>query len=454
MTAPTTIAALATAPVPSALALVRLSGPRCAGLAREVFGRGRLPGDRRVAFGRYRELGGAVLDECLYVHSEGPRTYTGEATLEITCHGNPLIARRILDDLAARGVVPAAPGEFTRRAFLNGRMDLTQAEAVAGTIHARNAKALFHAQRQLSGALGRKVGAWVEALLGILARIEAHIDFPDEDLPPESPPAELAGELGALGAEFEAAARTARYTSVLEDGVRVVILGPPNAGKSSLLNALLGEARALVSPEPGTTRDYIREPLALGPHLLQLTDTAGLRPVPGGELERQGMARAHAQIATADYHLLVIDATEPPPRFEDGFLEKLPPARTHLILNKSDLSAHPDALAYLPLHPRLALSAKTGEGLAALRTQLLDALDRNGIVPDEEALIVNARHATALQAAATHLGNARGKIENAAPPELPANDLQHALAALGEITGRIDNEQMLDKLFATFCIGK
>ncbi|MDR2512647.1 MAG: tRNA uridine-5-carboxymethylaminomethyl(34) synthesis GTPase MnmE [Puniceicoccales bacterium] len=448
-----TIVAIATPPLESALAIVRLSGPTCTAIAQEAFARKATLISRRVSVGVYHDVAGRRVDECVYVLFGDTFSFTGEASLEITCHGNPLITRQILDDCLARGCRLAAPGEFTRRAFLNGRLDLTQAEAVADTIHARSHKALAVAQRQLAGELLRRVVGWTDRLLQVQAALEAYIDFPEEDLPPEDVDGPLAALL-ALAGEFSRAAGSARYAGVLRNGVRVVIVGAPNAGKSSLLNALLGEERALVSDEPGTTRDFICEHFVVGAHSVQLVDTAGLRGKLATRLETLGMARTHDQVEGADFCLLVVDAAASPPVLPAGLLQMLDPAHALLVLNKSDLPANEQTAGMLPGYLRATVSARTGVGIEAFKVQLAETLERGGIVPDGESIVVNARHAEALRRCAEHLEKAAAAIRQGVATELAASDVRMAVSALGEIIGRVETEQMLDKLFASFCIGK
>lgn len=449
---PDTIAALATAPVESALAVIRLSGPLCETVARDAFRRTQMPESRRVSVGVFYDVHGGSIDQCVYVLFNDNTSYTGEPVLEITCHGNPLIAKRILRDCLERGCRGAEPGEFTRRAFLNGRLDLTQAEAVADAIRARSDFALAVAQRQLAGELGRQIDVWTNRLLQTLAELEAYIDFPEEDLPSEDEAGPRAA-LNTLAAELSLAAQSARYVSVLHDGVRTVILGAPNAGKSSLLNALLGEERALVSDEPGTTRDFIREHFAIGPHCIHIVDTAGLREA-ASEIERQGIARTHDQAAGADFCLLVVDASAAPPTLPENLFPLLTAERTLLVLNKADLPTHHATGKFLPQLPRITLSARTGQGIPEFKNRLAEILQADGITPREDALIINERHAAALRVATTHLEKAATALGEGIPTELAASDVRLAVTALGDIVGRIDNEQMLDRLFASFCIGK
>jgi tRNA modification GTPase len=448
-----TIAALATPAGTAAIALLRISGPDTLRLATELGGSAPLP--RVARHVDYRDRGGALLDDVLLTYFQGPRAYTGEDSLEISTHGNPFIAQKILEDLLARGCRPAEPGEFTQRAFLNGRMDLSQAEAVMDLIHARSERALAAANQQLRGALGRRMNELVEALLGVIARVEAYIDFPEEDLPPEDRSliqrelARIAGETGRLLA-------TSRYGELLRDGIKTVIVGAPNVGKSSLLNRLVGRDRALVSPEPGTTRDFLEERIIVGPHCLRVIDTAGLNPSPA-PLEKLGMAKTLERLAEADLVLLVLDAAK---REGDPTGELLSRIRESgaagiVVLNKSDVAPTAMPPAALPAAwPLVRISALTGHGVEALTAAIVARAEAFRESAGADAIAINARHARALTEARENLQSAQEKLANNAPVELMAADLRVVLAAFGEIIGKVDNERMLDQLFATFCIGK
>jgi tRNA modification GTPase len=451
-----TIAALATPVGTAALAVVRASGPECAALAAALFGPSPLPA-RRARHADYRDQSGQLLDDVVVTFFPAPRSYTGEDSLEISCHGNPFIAQAILKDLLVRGCRAAEAGEFTRRAFLGGRMDLSQAEAVMDLIHARSERALAAAQQQLRGSLGRHLGELTEALLLVLARIEAYIDFPDEDLPAEDRRL-VAAELASVLRGTSRLLATQHYGELLRAGIRTVILGEPNAGKSSLLNAVVGHERALVSAEPGTTRDFIEERIPLGPHWLRLIDTAGLNPNPA-PLEKLGMAKTLERAAEADLFLWVLDATRPCPSLPPEVAARLTPANTVVLLNKSDLVVPGGAAWCSPAPPRtdlpvLAVSALTGAGLEALTVEVVRLADAFRLDRGEEVIAINARHADALRRAGECLNFANQQLASLGPVELLASDLRGALDALGEIAGKIDNERMLDHLFKTFCIGK
>lgn len=443
-----TIAALATPVGTSALAVLRVSGGQAAELARAVFGE--LPPPRLARHADYRDVGGRVLDDVLFTFFAAPNSYTGEDTLEISTHGNPFIAQKVLEDLLARGCRAADAGEFTKRAFLNGRIDLSQAEAVMDLIHARSERALAAANQQLRGALGRRMDGLIQQLLGVLAALEAYIDFPEEDLPPENR-GHVLEQIGRLQVGTSNLLATSHYGEVLRSGVRTVIVGAPNAGKSSLLNRLVGRDRALVSPEPGTTRDYLEELISVGPHALRLIDTAGLNASPT-TLERRGMEKTLEQAAEADLFLWVIDATSPLPALPSALVPRMTRENTVLVLNKSDLCA----LAALAPEgfSAVQVSALRGDGMEALVARLAEMADRFRTEVGEEIIAINARHAAALERARTALCEAEQKLETEAGIELVASDLRDSLAAFGEIAGKIDNERMLDVLFSSFCIGK
>jgi len=445
-----TIVALATPLGTSAIALVRASGPDCAKIARSVFGLSLAP---RLATHRdYKNHLGEVIDDVLATFFASPNSYTGEDTLEISCHGNPFIAQKILEDLISRGCRPADAGEFTRRAFLSGRIDLSQAESVMDLIHARSERALTAANQQLRGSLGRHLTALSDELLNALARIEAYIDFPDEDLPVE--------DRGVVRAALEQLIigtrrllATQHYGDLLRDGIKTVIVGEPNAGKSSLLNRLVGRERALVSAEPGTTRDFIEERVIIGQHCIRLIDTAGLNPSPA-LLEKLGIEKTLERAAEADLFLLVLDATRPHPAFSPAITAQLAAKTAIIVLNKADLGVRPEARQALSGGEITEVSALTGAGIEALVDAIIRHADSYAKDQGGEIIAINARHAAALDRAQAALAEALLKLNSKGPIELLASDLRSALDAFGEIGGKIDNERMLDRLFSTFCIGK
>lgn len=431
--------------------MVRVSGPRCLQLCGDIFGVDS-PTPRRACLRDYNDTNGVRLDQCVFIYYQPGNSYTGDAMLELSLHGNPLIAQKVLDDLVARGCRLAEPGEFTRSAFLNGKMDLTQAEAVQDLIRARSDAALEAARKQLTGDVGQHIQRLRDELIQITAHLEAYIDFPEEDLPPE----DSVGPLQALSQLIEQFAKliaTQHYSSLLQEGIRVVIIGRPNAGKSSLLNALLGHNRALVDTNPGTTRDYIEDRLYLGRHLFRLTDTAGLHES-SETIERAAMQRTRDQLLRADIVLLLLDGTLPSPSFPPDLDEAL---RQHPLLvlhNKADLPGFTVQPTAYPHAPRLPVSARTQDGLSEVKDALLDIV-REQLQPQSlKGILVNARHAQALTEARMSLDTARELLRRGEYAELAATHLHDAIAQVGSITGKIDNERILDELFAEFCIGK
>ena len=446
-----TIVAVATPFGESALAVIRLSGPDVPALCESVFGRALKL--RQAAHGHYRDLSGESVDEVLATYFKAPASYTGQDLLEISCHGSPFIARRILDDCLARGCRAAEPGEFTQRSFRNGKMDLSQAEAVIELIHARSEAARKVALRQVGGQVSKTVSGLTDRLLLALAQLEAYIDFPEEDLPPKDPAGPIQ-QIKKLSAELKRLAGTSRYRSLFTEGIKTVFVGAPNAGKSSLLNAFIGEDRVLVSDVAGTTRDYIREQFNLGPIAIQIVDTAGLREKAGDVVEEMGIERTLQQAGEADCVLWVVDAEDPDWNLPDSAKQRVGEAFTYLLVNKQDSAsgvAIPETFKSVPV---FYVSAKTGEGIQAFQDAWLSDLEAR--LPDlsSESVIVSARHEEALLTSAIHLDASLLKLDMDEPVELAVSDLREAMEALGKIVGKIDNERMLDRLFSHFCIGK
>ncbi len=444
-----TIAALATPVGTSALAVVRASGPLATTLVADIFAES--PRPRTSCHADYRDTRGQLLDDVLFTYFAAPHSFTGEDILEISCHGNPFIAQKILEDLLTRGCRTAEAGEFSKRAFLNGRLDLSQAEAVMDLIHARSERALAAANQQLRGALGRQMDILISQLINILAQIEAYIDFPEEDLPPEDKQQVLRA-MDELLTGTKRLLATRAYGELLRDGIKTVIIGEPNAGKSSLLNRLVGRERALVSPEPGTTRDYLEERLAIGPHWLRLIDTAGLNNSPS-PLEKRGIAKTIEQATEADLFLWVIDSTGPLPALPSELVPLLTPANTIAVFNKCDLPASVSSALPQKL-PSVTLSALSGMGLDALQSAVLNSAEAFRVEVGDELIAINARHADALAQACESLSAAKTKLADDISSELVASDLRYSLDAFREISGKIDNERIFDQLFASFCIGK
>ena len=436
----TTIAALATA-AGGGVGILRLSGPRAIPIAlAHVRG---LPADlaqtapRTLLVGVFHDGRGRDLDHGMAVVFPAPRSMTGEDVAELHLHGGALHLRRCLEVLYAAGARPAEPGEFLRRAFLNGRIDLTRAEAIADLITAQTDRALGQARAHLAGGLYERAMAARAALITFRAELEARIDFPDEDLPALNP-AKLVARMHAEAAALGALAGTYRTGHWVRDGARVVLAGPPNAGKSSLFNALCQADRAIVTPIPGTTRDTLEETLDVCGIPVVLVDTAGLHATED-PIETLGIARTERAVAGADLVLRLVPpgGAAPSPAGGRGAPELV-------VYSKRDL--WPSA------PPGLALSVATGEGLAELLAAIADALGAR--VSDEGLTIARDRHRIALASAVEAVTRAADAITRGEPPELAAVDLQDALDALAELVGLTTIEDVLDRLFATFCIGK
>ena len=444
-----TIAALATPVGTSALALIRASGPAARLLVPALFARAPLP--RTAQHADYRDQQGTLIDDVVFTFFAGPNSFTGEDCLEISCHGNPFIAQKILADLLARGCRSADPGEFSKRAFLSGRLDLSQAEAVMDLIHARSDQALAAANQQLRGSLGRYMAELTTRLIKTLAHLEAYIDFPEEDLPEENRQ-NIDREIDIL---IKATARlltTSHYGALLREGIKTVILGEPNAGKSSLLNCLVGRERALVSAEPGTTRDYLEELIVIGPYWLRLIDTAGLNPKPA-PLEQRGIAKSLEQATQADLFLWVIDATHPRPDLPSDFSRLLTTKNTLVVYNKCDLPVVAPSPLPQPFQS-VNFSTITADGLAELQAALVNMGASFQVNVGSEVIAINARHTQALAQAQHCLQSAKSKLAQNIASELLSSDLRSALESFAQISGKIDHERILDELFASFCIGK
>ncbi len=438
-----TIAAIATAPGTGAIAVIRVSGAQAAAVVQACTG-GKVLRPRYATLVRVQDAQGFTLDECVATYFAGPASFTGEDTVELSCHGGMLVTRRVLERLLACGARPAEPGEFSRRAFENGKLDLTQAEAVMDIISAGSDLALRAAQNQLQGAIGNQVAAAADTLINVAAHVEAYIDFPEEDIAPDTTDALLAQIDDASGCLNRLLA-TADEGRLLREGIRTAIVGAPNVGKSSLLNMLLGYERAIVSSTAGTTRDTIEESVTLGGLRLRLIDTAGLHES-ADAIECAGMERSRRAGAEADLILEVCDITAPCQRVE------LPQHGAHhlLLLNKCDLPPHPD---WVDAADALRISCRSGAGGEQLARAVEHLFLRDSGERDSLAAI-NTRHRFALQEALGFLAAARAALLAGESPEFVDVDLRAALDSLGSITGRIDTDDILTRVFASFCLGK
>ena len=453
-----TIAAVATPAGPGAIGILRLSGPAAAEIAAAVFrplGRAGLlerPA-RTLVYGDLLDREGAAIDRVLCTYSRGPASYTGEDTAEIHCHGSPMVLSLGLEALFAQGARQAGPGEFTQRAFLNGRLDLAQAEAVADLLDARSREGARHAAGQLSGALSRKIQAVYSALVDVMAHFHAVLDYPDEDVDPFTRQA-LEEDLRRQEEALQKLLATYQRGRRLNQGVKCALVGRPNAGKSSLLNALAGYERAIVTDIPGTTRDTVEESVELGGLPLRLTDTAGLRES-ADPIERLGVARSRAAMEEAELILVLWDGSVPAEEEDRALLrEAMSLAPTILVRSKGDLPAAPaSGLDMDPAPPVVELSAKTGEGLEAL-SQAVAALFPKDPGAAYGELLTNARQALAAQRALEDVARARAALAAGVTPDALLTDVEEALSALGELTGQSVREDVTARIFQRFCVGK
>lgn len=459
------IAAIATPPGPGGVGILRLSGPGAAQAAAHIFQPlGKTPlseaPDRQLLYGRVFDQAGDLLDTGLAFVSRAPHSYTGEETAEIQCHGSPVVLSLGLDALCAAGARLARPGEFTQRAFLNGKLDLTQAEAVIDLIDAETPAAARQAAGQLNGALSRQIDSIYSALTDLMAHFCAVLDYPDEDIDPFQ-----AEQMGQILAQQEAALQallaTSRRGTLLHQGITCVLIGRPNAGKSSLLNALAGYERAIVTSIPGTTRDTVETKVTLGGYLFRLVDTAGLRDS-DDPIEQLGVARSRQALAEADLVLAVCDGTQPLTEEDHDLLrEALAQADTILLANKRDLPdfalpqpAANDAPNILTVVP---LSAKTGDGLDTLETTLAQRAET--LLPQAAQsaageLLTNQRQTQAAQRALDGVTRAKDALDLGMTPDALLTDVEAALEALGELTGRTVREDITARIFSRFCVGK
>ena len=453
---PDTIAAIATGEVVSAIGIVRVSGPGAVAAAEAVFrpADGRPMSehrDRQLVYGRLVDAAGRVLDICLCTISRAPHSYTGEDTAELQCHGSPVVLRAALEALFAAGARQAGPGEFTKRAFLNGMLDLTEAEAVIDIIEAATAEAAVNAAGQLGGALSRRAEQVYSDVVDIISHFDAVLDYPDEDIEPFEL-ANYASRLDAGASELRELLASFERGRVMREGVRAAIVGRPNAGKSSLLNAILGYDRAIVTAQPGTTRDTIEEKALLGGVLLRLTDTAGLREA-ADEAEREGVRRAFAAAEGAELAIAVFDGSE---LLSDADAETLAAARAAKraigVVNKADLPRALDAAELTGFDAVVSLSARTGEGLEALASAVAELFPAPAAPAGE--ILTNARQAEAVGRALAALDAARDALASGLTPDAVLTEAEDALSALAELTGRSVRDDVTDRIFSRFCVGK
>jgi tRNA modification GTPase len=456
------IAAIATPPGQGAIAIIRVSGGNALAVAQEVFHGKRplteVPG-YSVLYGKMANLQGEVLDEGLATVFRGPHSYTGEDAVELSCHGGTITARTVLEAVLEAGARQADAGEFTKRAFLNGKMDLSQAEAVADLIAAGSRRAQRASVQQLEGKLGATVNEVREELLELCALLEIDLDFSEEGVELITA-GQIEEKLSRVGQRLANLLKSFSVGRIYRDGVSVVLAGKPNAGKSSLFNALLQEERAIVTAQPGTTRDTLEESLSIGGVVFRVTDTAGLREAETS-VEAEGVRRARSTVESADIVVLVIDAVcAPDGNATRGMAERLSIGQKLIVAcNKADLIDNSSRRAELSLFYKLGemgvfTSARTGEGVHELKEILERAVFSGHIDSAGELYVTNERHFQALARASKYLLGARESLKAGKTNEFIAFDVRVAVQALSEITGQITTEDILNSIFSRFCVGK
>ena len=451
-----TIAAIATPLGEGGIGVIRLSGKAALRIAKQIFntnGAGEIK-SHRAYHGWVQEAGGDILDEAVLTFMKGPKSYTGEDVVEISCHGGVGILSATLEEALKAGAKLAEKGEFTKRAFLNGKVDLAQAEAVIDLIRARAKESIRVAASQLRGGLSKRIKEIRDKLLSSLALIEANIDFPDDVKEPNQERLEFffTNTLGAIDSLLSSASTG----KILREGIATVILGKPNVGKSSLLNALLREERAIVTEIPGTTRDLIEEGLSVKGLPLRIVDTAGLRKA-SGKIEKLGQEKTKEALARAELALCVIDASEKLEGDDRKALKDCLGKKTLVILNKIDLGqkvSEEEIKMILPEAPRAKTSALYGEGIPELEEMIAKLVASDKIVAGNETIVSNARHKECLMRSRESLKKALESMETGLPGDFVAIDLKGAIVALGEVTGETVTDEVLEKIFEEFCVGK
>ena len=451
-----TIAAISTPPGPGAIGILRLSGPEAASIAEKCFQplgpkglREHKP--RELVYGDLLDSGGQPIDRVLCTYSRGPSSYTGEDTAELQCHGSPMVLALGLEALFAAGARQARAGEFTRRAFLNGRLDLAQAEAVGDLLEAQSREGARHAAGQLAGALSKRIGDIYSALVDVMAHFHAVLDYPDEDIDPfrlEELDTALSDQEGELNALLASCGRG----KLLREGVPCAIVGRPNAGKSSLLNAMLGWDRAIVTDIPGTTRDTVEERCELGGVPLRLIDTAGLRDT-SDPVEKLGVERSRKAMEEAGLILVLIDASRPAGDEDFALLqEAMALAPTILVWTKGDLPQAPIPVVNMTLPPSVTVSAKVRD-LDELCNEISCAFPQD-LWGGYGEILTNARQEEAARRALESVRRAREALKAGVTPDALLTDVEEALSALGELTGQSVRKDVTDRIFARFCVGK
>jgi len=445
-----TIAAVATPPGEGGVAIIRISGLAAISIAEKIFsGQVSSYKTHTAQFGKILDKEGNTVDEVLLLLMRAPKSYTGEDTVEIHCHGGSLVTRQVLDVVLEAGARAAGPGEFTLKAFLNNKIDLAQAEAVQSLIGAKNTLAKNMAGQQLQGNLSKLITSFQKRLIDTTAILEAWVDFPEEDLAFASFE-EVIHTLSTIKQEMEKLSATFHNGKIASHGITLCLSGPPNAGKSSLMNALLGKERAIVTAIPGTTRDLLEEDLRLGALHFRLIDTAGIRETEE-IIEREGIRRSKEAMERADLILLVLDSTQPLSLEAQTLITSAPKGKTILVWNKVDLphAPPPTDFSYVA-----QISAKEGAGIEELRAQIDRLLWQEGPPSKEEIILTSARHHQALSQGIESLGKVITGLKTGISAEFLASDMRHALTELGTILGMNITEEILSAIFSKFCIGK
>lgn len=450
-----TIAAISTPIGQGGIGIVRVSGPRALEIADKIFrSRAGQPSSfatNTIHFGRLVDCDRTV-DHVMLAVLRAPHSYTMEDTVEINFHGGVYIARRVLQLCVSHGARLAAPGEFTKRAFLNGRLDLAQAEAVMDLIGAKTERARQAALHTLEGSLSRRVEVIRERLLNMLAHLEAQIDFPEEDIDPKNR-SQLRLDAIEICEELETILATAQEGKILRHGLSLAIVGRPNVGKSSLMNTLLGEERSIVTPIPGTTRDVIEDFISLRGLPVRVIDTAGIRR-PRGIVENIGVTKSRKVLQNSDLVIHVLDATKRWSDSDKAILGICPPARTILAINKVDLrKCTVEQIKELGFDP-VMISCKTGEGIELLKERIVSLVDESLHANDGESWLINERHVDAVKRCLADVKVGISQLQKNESIEIMAQSLRAALDAIGEIVGKTTTDDLLNRIFSTFCIGK
>ncbi len=443
-----TIAAVATPPGEGGVAIIRISGAQAVDIAALIYsGPLRSYRSHTMHYGKIVDQKGQIVDEVLIAVMQAPHSYTGEETVEIYCHGGSLITRRVLQTVLNAGARAALPGEFTFKAYMNGKLDLAQAEAIQALIAAKNDLALQAAESQLQGALSKKIQRFQKELIEIAAILEAWVDFPEEGLEFASAQ-EITLSLSKVAQEMEALSQTFEEGKMLHEGLTLCLAGAPNVGKSSLMNALLGKDRAIVTDIPGTTRDLLEADLSIGGLHFRLVDTAGIRQA-HETVEQEGIRRSFQALKEADLILVVLDASRGIEAQDQAILSQTPSSSTLLIWNKVDLSS-----PHTPPPEAIPISAKEGHGLAQLKETIQAKIWKQGAPSKEEVVVTHVRHRQALDHAIQSVYQVIEGLKKGVSPEFLSADMRAALRELGTIIGQDIAEEILSAIFSKFCVGK